>query len=117
MFESCWAHHSTRVPLASGEPKARSWRAIRQESKGHLLIHFHSCDDDGIVVCVWFVYILRCSNGSLYVGETDDIGQRLADHNRGRGSSHTKRYRPWNFIVFRVLSSDQNLMLRLGLIE
>jgi hypothetical protein len=29
MFESCWAHHSTRLHLASGEPKARSWRAIR----------------------------------------------------------------------------------------
>jgi hypothetical protein len=27
MFESCWAHHSTRLSLAFGEPKACSWRA------------------------------------------------------------------------------------------
>ena len=29
MFESCWAHHSTRLQLAIRELKARSWRAIR----------------------------------------------------------------------------------------
>ena len=40
--------------------------------------------DDGIVV-EWFVYMLRCNNGSLYVGETSDIAHRVADHNRGRG--------------------------------
>ena len=50
--------------------------------------------DDGIVVGVWFIYILRCANGSLYVGETDDVSQRLADHNRGRGASHTAKHRP-----------------------
>ena len=26
-FESCWAHHSTRLHLAYGETKSRSWRA------------------------------------------------------------------------------------------
>ena len=57
-------------------------------------IHFHCSADDGIVVGMWFVYILRCSDGSLYIGETDDIAQRVADHNRGRGSSHTAKYRP-----------------------
>jgi putative endonuclease len=50
--------------------------------------------DDGIVVSVWFVYILRCSNGSLYVGETNNVEQRVADHNRGRGSAHTAKHRP-----------------------
>ena len=29
MFESCWAHHSTRLHLAVGETKSRSWRVIR----------------------------------------------------------------------------------------
>ena len=28
MFESCWAHHSTRLHLAVGETKSRSWQAI-----------------------------------------------------------------------------------------
>ena len=36
MFESCWAHHSTHLRLAYGEPKVRSWRAIRHvESESH----------------------------------------------------------------------------------
>lgn len=43
---------------------------------------------------MWFVYMLRCSNGSLYVGETSDVVQRVADHNRGRGSAHTSKHRP-----------------------
>ena len=66
MFESCWAHHSTH-----GERAARRRRAA-SESKGQSTssIHFHSPTDDGIVVRLWFVYMLRCSNGSLYVGET-----------------------------------------------
>jgi len=29
---------------------------------------------------MWFVYMLRCSNRSLYVGETNDVAQRVADH-------------------------------------
>ncbi len=43
---------------------------------------------------MWFVYMLRCSNGSLYVGETTDVAQRVADHRRGRGSAHTAKHRP-----------------------
>jgi predicted GIY-YIG superfamily endonuclease len=43
---------------------------------------------------VWFVYILRCADGSFYVGETNDVQGRLADHNRGRGSAHTVKHRP-----------------------
>ena len=43
---------------------------------------------------MWFVYILRCADGSFYVGETKDVSTRLADHNRGRGGSHTAKRRP-----------------------
>ena len=77
MFESCWAHHSTRLHLAVGETKSRSRRV---EGPTTSSFHFHSSADDGIVVRMWFVYMLRCSNGSLYVGETNDIAQRVADH-------------------------------------
>ena len=36
-----------------------------------------------------FVYILRCADTSLYIGETHDISDRLATHNEGRGCAHT----------------------------
>jgi predicted GIY-YIG superfamily endonuclease len=60
---------------------------------------------------VWFVYILRCSNGSLYVGETNDIRQRVTDHNGGRGSAHTKRYRPVE-LVYAEEHPDRNNCLK-----
>jgi len=43
---------------------------------------------------VWFVYILRCADGSLYVGETHDVAQRLIQHNNGCAAAHTSKRRP-----------------------
>lgn len=42
----------------------------------------------------WFVYILRCSDGSFYVGHTSDLSQRIAVHNAGKGARHTACRRP-----------------------
>ena len=30
---------------------------------------------------MWYVYILRCSDGSPYIGCTNDINRRISDHN------------------------------------
>jgi len=38
----------------------------------------------------WMVYILRCADGSLYSGMTDDLDRRLAAHNAGRGARYTR---------------------------
>ena len=43
---------------------------------------------------MWFVYILRCADDSYYVGETHDVGQRLAQHNKGCACAHTATRRP-----------------------
>jgi putative endonuclease len=32
----------------------------------------------------WWVYLLRCADGSLYAGATNDLARRLAAHGRGR---------------------------------
>ena len=32
---------------------------------------------------MWFVYILRCADDSLYIGETGDLDRRLEKHHRG----------------------------------
>jgi putative endonuclease len=50
--------------------------------------------DDGIVVTVHEVYILRCADGSLYVGSTDDLARRLRRHNEGRAATFTAERRP-----------------------
>ncbi len=33
---------------------------------------------------MWYLYILRCSDGSLYTGITTDIERRVGEHNNGR---------------------------------
>jgi len=43
---------------------------------------------EGIEGPFW-VYILECGDGSLYVGHTSDVTERLARHREGRGSRHT----------------------------
>ena len=42
----------------------------------------------------WFVYILRCSDGTLYTGSTDDVARRLLVHNGGKGAKYTRSRRP-----------------------
>jgi len=48
----------------------------------------------------WFCYMLRCRDGSLCVGITNDVALRVEKHNRGLGPEFTKRRRPveliWN---------------------
>ncbi len=41
-----------------------------------------------------YVYILRCSDGSLYTGWTTDLQRRVADHSAGRGGRYTRTRRP-----------------------
>jgi putative endonuclease len=42
-----------------------------------------------------FVYLLRCADGSLYAGCTNNLARRLAQHNAGkRGARYTRSRRP-----------------------
>ena len=45
---------------------------------------------------MWTVYIIRSKShpDQLYIGLTDNVGERLNKHNSG-GLPHTSRYRPW----------------------
>lgn len=42
----------------------------------------------------WFVYMLRCRDGSLYTGVTTDVHRRLAAHRAGSGSRYTRARLP-----------------------
>ncbi|MDA1215743.1 MAG: GIY-YIG nuclease family protein [Chloroflexi bacterium] len=42
----------------------------------------------------FYVYILRCADGSYYTGHTDNIEHRLAQHHEGEASEYTKSRRP-----------------------
>ncbi len=42
----------------------------------------------------WYVYILQCSDGSLYTGVAKDVFVRLAEHNSGKGARYTRSRKP-----------------------
>jgi putative endonuclease len=37
---------------------------------------------------MWYVYILECSDGTLYTGITTDLNKRLKTHNNGKGAKY-----------------------------
>ncbi len=43
---------------------------------------------------VWFVYIIECSDGTLYTGISNNVENRINTHNKGKGAKYTKNRRP-----------------------
>lgn len=46
----------------------------------------------------WFVYLLRCGDGSLYCGITDDVSRRLEVHRSGKGAKYTRGRGPLELV-------------------
>lgn len=59
----------------------------------------------------YFVYILRCGDGSLYTGFTTDVERRLAIHQSGKGAKYT-RSRPPVALAYREELPDRSAALR-----
>ncbi len=45
-------------------------------------------------VAAFFVYLLRCADGTLYTGYTKDLAARVALHTAGKGAAYTRSRRP-----------------------
>lgn len=41
-----------------------------------------------------YLYVVKCSDGTLYTGYTTDVTRRIATHNKGQGAKYTKTRRP-----------------------
>lgn len=54
----------------------------------------------------WYVYILRCGDGSFYTGSTTDVSRRLREHQSGRGARYT-RSRPPVALVYTEAAPDR----------
>jgi putative endonuclease len=59
----------------------------------------------------WFVYIVRCRDGTLYTGCTNNLAKRLEAHNSGRGARYTRSRRPVEFALVRRVK-DRSRALR-----
>lgn len=63
---------------------------------------------------VWFVYLVRCGDGSLYAGIAKDVEQRVAAHAAGSGARYTRGRGPIE-LVAAVGPFDKGTALRLEL--
>ena len=60
---------------------------------------------------LWYVYILRCGDGTLYTGITDDVPRRLAVHRAGKGAKYTRGRGPLE-LVYQEQAPDKSAALR-----
>lgn len=58
-----------------------------------------------------FVYILTCSDGTLYTGWTTDLERRLEEHNAGTGARYTRGRRPVELAYYEEVE-DRSTALR-----
>ena len=59
-----------------------------------------------------YTYIVRCSDGTLYTGYTNDLDKRVRDHNSGKGAKYTKTRIPVNLVYYEVYENKTDAMSR-----
>lgn len=59
----------------------------------------------------FYVYMLRCADGTLYTGYTDDPERRVRVHNAGKGAKYTRSRLPVE-LVYREALGDKSAALR-----
>ena len=59
-----------------------------------------------------FTYIVRCADGTLYTGWTDDIEKRIAAHNSGHGAKYTRTRLPVTLVHVEQFDTKEAAMSR-----
>ncbi len=59
----------------------------------------------------YWLYILRCGDGTLYTGITTDVERRLETHRSGKGAKYTRGRGPLE-LVYREACADRSAALR-----
>ena len=60
---------------------------------------------------MWYVYCVRCRDGSVYTGVTTDPERRLREHNEGKGGAYTQANRPVK-LIYQESLLDRSSALR-----
>lgn len=61
---------------------------------------------------LWFVYIVRCADNTLYTGCTNDLEHRLLAHNSDKGAQYTKGRGPVELVYTEAVSSRSEAQAR-----
>ena len=59
-----------------------------------------------------YVYILECSDKTLYTGYTNDIKKRVETHNSGKGAKYTRVRLPVKLMYFEEFDDKESAMKR-----
>ena len=59
-----------------------------------------------------YTYMLRCSDGSFYIGWTNNLKARVEAHNAGRGAKYTRSRGPVELVYYEVFATKQEAMSR-----
>jgi len=62
-------------------------------------------------MAAWFVYVVRCRDGTFYTGVSRDVEARVAKHNQGKGARYTRGRRPVA-LIHQERKSSQGAALR-----
>jgi len=60
---------------------------------------------------MWYFYLLKCSDGSLYAGATTDTKRRVRQHNAGKGGAYTRSRVPVK-LIYRESYPDRSTAFR-----
>ena len=61
---------------------------------------------------MYYVYMLKCADGSLYTGYTNDLQKRVGVHNSGRGAKYTKSRLPVRLVYSEEHESKSSALKR-----
>lgn len=59
-----------------------------------------------------YTYILRCADGSLYTGWTNNLEHRLTAHNSGKGSKYTRSRLPVLLVYYEIHDTEHEARSR-----
>lgn len=59
-----------------------------------------------------YTYMLKCSDGTLYTGWTNDLEKRVEAHNSGKGAKYTKARRPVELAYYEEFETKEQAMKR-----
>jgi putative endonuclease len=60
----------------------------------------------------YYAYILECADGTYYIGSTDNLYNRVAQHNEGRGATYTRSRLPAKLVYYEELENRSQAMKR-----
>ena len=60
----------------------------------------------------WNVYMLRCGDGTLYTGITDDLDRRICMHREGKGAKYTRGRGPLTLVYTETAASKSEALKR-----